>query len=120
MVAGSGARAAAFWEQGDIRQRWWALVMVGVLIGLRVGFALSALVGVRRTDTALDQISAADAIAFPSQVGVSYPHWIRLRAHPEVKTVAVWDLLFGDYNGREPSLLFGSAWRPSATLFRPE
>jgi hypothetical protein len=51
---------------------------------------------------------------------VSYPHWIRLRAHPEVKTVAVWDLLFGDYNGREPSLLFGSAWRPSATLFRPE
>jgi hypothetical protein len=107
MVAGGGARAAAFWARRDIRQRWRALVILGVLIGLTAGFALSAWAGARRTDTALVrlrvQTNAADAIAFPSQVGVSFPHWAPLRARPEVKTVAVWDLLFGNYNGHDPS-----------------
>ena len=83
------------------------------MIGLTAGFALSAWAGARRTDTALErlrvQTNAADAIAFPSQVGVSHPHWNRLRARPEVKTVAVWDLLFGVYNGHEPAVIFGSA-----------
>jgi hypothetical protein len=113
MVAGGGARAAAFWARRDIRQRWRALVILGVLIGLTAGFALSAWAGARRTDTALVrlrvQTNAADAIAFPSQVGVSFPHWAPLRARPEVKTVAVWDLLFGNYNGHDPSVIFGSA-----------
>jgi ABC-type lipoprotein release transport system permease subunit len=55
------------------------------------------------------QTKASDAIAFPSQVGVSYPNWDRLRARPEVASVAVWDLLFGNYDGREPALIFGAA-----------
>jgi hypothetical protein len=113
MAAGSGARAAAFWARRDVRKRWRSLVLLGVLIGLTVGFALSAWAGARRTDTALQrlraQTNAADAIAFPSQVGVSHPNWNRLRARPEVKTVAVWDLLFGIYNGKEPAVIFGSA-----------
>ena len=104
MVEGSGARAAAFWARRDVRRRWRSLVLFGVLIGLTVGFALSAWAGARRTDTALErlrvQTNAADAIAFPSQVGVSHPHWNRLRARPEVNSVAVWDLLFGIYNGQ--------------------
>jgi ABC-type antimicrobial peptide transport system permease subunit len=113
MMAGSGARAAAFWARRDVRQRWGSLVLLGVLVGLTVGFALSAWAGARRTDTALErlrvQTNAADAIAFPSQVGVAHPNWDRLRARPEVKTVAVWDLLFGVYNGHEPAVIFGSA-----------
>src|ERR1035438_10520111 len=112
-MAGSGARAAAFWARRDVRQRWGSLVLLGVLVGLTVGFALSAWAGARRTDTALErlrvQTNAADAIAFPSQVGVAHPNWDRLRARPEVKTVAVWDLLFGVYNGHEPAVIFGSA-----------
>ena len=83
------------------------------MVGLTVGFALSAWAGARRTDTALErlrvQTNAADAIAFPSQVGVAHPNWDRLRARPEVKTVAVWDLLFGIYNGHVPAVIFGSA-----------
>jgi ABC-type lipoprotein release transport system permease subunit len=112
VAAHGGARAAAFWARRDARRRWRSLVLLGVLVGLTAGFALSAWAGARRTDTALErlrvQTNAADAIAFPSQVGVSYPHWARLKARPEVKTVAVWDLLFGDYD-HEPSLMFGSS-----------
>ncbi len=113
MVAGSGARAAAFWARRDVRRRWRALVILGVLIGVTVGFALSAWAGARRTDSSLDrlrvQTNAADAIAFPSQVGIGHPNWNRLRARPEVKTVAVWDLLFGLYDRKEPAVIFGSS-----------
>ena len=113
MVAGSRAEAAAFWARRDVRRRLRALVLLGVLIGVTAGFALSAWAGARRTDTALErlrvQTNAADAIAFPSQVGVGYPNWNRLRVRPEVKTVAVWDLLFGIYDGHEPAVIFGSA-----------
>ena len=109
----AGIKAATFWARTDVRRRWRSLVVLGVLIGLTVGFALSAWAGARRTDTALQrlrvQTNAADAIAFPSQVGVEHPDWNRLRARPEVKSVAVWDLLFGDYDGNQPSLMFGSA-----------
>src|SRR5580698_8732187 len=113
MQGGNGARAAAFWARRDVRRRWKSLVLLGVLIGLTAGFALSAWAGARRTDTALErlrvQTNAADAVVFPSQVGVAHPNWNRLRDRPEVKSVAVWDLLFGNYNGNNPELLFGSA-----------
>ena len=112
MAAHGGVRAAAFWARTDVRRRWRSLVFLGVLIGLTAGFAFSAWAGARRTDTALErlrvQTNASDAIAFPSQVGVSHPNWARLRAQPEVASVAVWDLLFGNYDGREPALIFGS------------
>jgi hypothetical protein len=113
MVAGGGARAAAFWARHDVRRRWRSLVLLGVLVGLTAGFALSAWAGARRTSTALERLrvatNASDAIAFPSQVGVENPHWNRLRARPEVKTVAVWDLLFGNDDGHGGGLIFGSA-----------
>src|ERR1700685_3207358 len=112
MVRGSGVRAAAFWARRDVRRRWRSLVLLGVLIGLTAGFALASWAGARRTDTALErlrvQTNAADAVVFPSQVGVEDPNWSRLRARPEVKTVAVWDLLFGTYD-HQPSLIFGSS-----------
>jgi len=112
MDMGSGVRAAAFWARRDVRHRWRSLVLLGVLVGLTAGFALASWAGARRTDTSLErlriQTNAADAIVFTSQVGVEYPNWSRLRARPEVKSVAVWDLLFGTYNG-QPQLIFGSA-----------
>ena len=85
---------------------------MGVLIGLTAGFALSAWAGARRTDTALErlrqQTNAADAVVFPSQVGVAHPHWKRLADRPEVRTLAVWDLLFGSYDGQPGAIIFGS------------
>jgi FtsX-like permease family len=108
-----GARAAAFWARQDVRHRWRSLVLLGILVGLTAGFALSAWAGARRTDTALERLrvrtNASDAVAFPSQVGVSHPNWTRLRARPEVASAAVWDLLFGNYNGQPGFLMFGSA-----------
>jgi hypothetical protein len=113
MAAPGGGRAAAFWARTDVRQRWRSLVVLGVLIGLTAGFALSAWAGARRTDTALQrlrqQTNAADAVAFPSQVGKPHPKWAPLKARPEVATVAIWDLLFGNVNGEPGAVIFGSA-----------
>jgi ABC-type antimicrobial peptide transport system permease subunit len=112
MQGRNGARAAAFWARRDVRRRWRSLVLLGVLIGLTAGFALSAWAGARRTDTALErlrqQTNAADAVVFPSQVGVAHPHWKRLADRPEVRTLAVWDLLFGSYDGQPGAIIFGS------------
>jgi hypothetical protein len=113
MELGSGSRAAAFWARRDIRRRWRSLVLLGVLVGLTAAFALSAWAGARRTDTALQRLTiatnASDAVAFPSQVGIVNPNWARLAARPEVASVAVWDLLFGNYDGQPDGLIFGSA-----------
>src|ERR1700722_15428466 len=113
MELGSGSRAAAFWARRDIRKRWRSLVLLGVLVGLTAAFALSAWAGARRTDTALQRLTtatnASDAVAFPSQVGIVNPNWARLAARPEVASVAVWDLLFGNYDGQPGGLIFGSA-----------
>ncbi len=83
-----------------------------MLIGLVAGFALSAWAGARRTDSALGrlraQTNAADAVVFPSQVGINHPHWAKLAARPEVRTLAVWDLLFGNVNGQSGAVIFGS------------
>jgi hypothetical protein len=85
---------------------------LGILIGIVAGFALSAWAGARRTDTALArltaQTNAADAVVFPSQVGKDHPDWARLAARPEVRTLAVWDLLFGNVNGQAGAVIFGS------------
>ena len=52
--------------------------------------------------------NAPDAIVFPSQVGGYHPDWAPLRARPEVRAVAVWDLLFGSIDGEPGGLLFAS------------
>ncbi len=113
MASGHEFRAAAYWAAGDIRRRWKSLVIVGLLIGLTAGFALSTLAGERRTNSALirltQQTHAPDAVVFPSQVGTFQPNWAPLAARPEVAKLAVWNLLFGNVNGQQGGLLFGSA-----------
>ncbi len=107
-----GARAAALWAAIDVRRRWRSLLLLGLLAGVTAGLALSAVAGARRTDSALPrllaQTHASDAVIFPSQVGFLDPDWARLAARPEVAKVAVWDLLFGNVDGQQGGLIFGS------------
>lgn len=113
MITPGGRAAALSWGRHDLRRRWLSLVALGLLAGVTAGFALAAFAGARRTSTALARLrgatNAADAIVFASQVGAFKPDFAALAAKPEVKTVAVWNLLFGDINGQPGGLLFGSA-----------
>ena len=87
-------------------------MLLGVLIGVTVGFAVSALVGARQTDSAVDrlrqQTHASDAVVFPSQVGLFRPDWAVLARRPEIAGIGVWDLLFGGVDDQPGVLLFGS------------
>lgn len=107
-----GGQAAGLWARADLRQRWRSMVALGLLAGLTAGLALAAFAGARRTDSALERLrattNAPDAVVFSSQVGAYHPDWGLLRAKPEVRRVAVWDLLFGTLNGDPSGLLFAS------------
>ena len=110
-MADTGARAASLlWARLDLRRRWKSMVVLGVLAGITAGFAMAALAGARRADTALARFrtatASADAVVFASQVGVPHPEWDKLRARPEVADLAVWDLMFGNENGQPGGLLF--------------
>lgn len=107
-----GRAAAGLWARSDLRRRWRSLVVLGVLAGATVGLATAAVAGARRTDTALDRLrvatNAPDAIVFSGQVGAYHPDWAPLLARPEVREIAVWDLLFGNVDGEPGGLLFAS------------
>ena len=111
MVEG-GRAAAALWARTDLRSRWRSLVILGVLVGITAGLAMAAFAGARRTATALERLrvatNAPDAVVFPGQVGTAHPDWAPLRAQPEVRSLAVWDLLFGTLAGEPGALLFAS------------
>ncbi len=112
MVDQGGRGAALFWASVDVRQRWRSLALLGVLVGVTVGFAISVLVGARQTDSAearlRQQTHSSDAVVFPSQVGLFRPNWAALARRPEIASLGVWDLLFGAVNNKPGALLFGS------------
>src|SRR5438552_12052817 len=111
MVEG-GRAAAALWARADLCSRWRSLVVLGLLVGITAGLAMAAFAGARRTATALERLriatNAPDAVVFPGQVGTAHPDWAPLRAQPEVRSLAVWDLLFGTLAGEPGALLFAS------------
>jgi ABC-type lipoprotein release transport system permease subunit len=76
------------WARNQAASRWKALVLLGVLVGIGRGLALSALAGARRTETAYERFRAAtgrsDAIVFGTQLGVFNADYSRVRALPEV------------------------------------
>ena len=108
--------AATTWAWADLRARWRSLVALGVLVGAVGGLSAAALAGARRTHTSFerlrDRTHAADAIVFPSQVGVFQPDWDALLERPEVAQLARWTLSFGRVAGAEGlSVLFVPADR---------
>lgn len=100
--------AESLWASSVVRQSWKSLVVLGLLAGVTAAFAVPAVAGARRTDTALTRLradtNAADAVVFASQVGVFHPDWSALAARPEVTDVAVWDLMFGIEDGEPPAI----------------
>ncbi len=96
--------------------------MVAAVTG---GLALASLAGARRTNTAFERLRtrthAADAIVFPSQVGLFHPDWPKLAARPEVARLARWFLTFGVIPGEaDEGVLMGSVdgqW--GTTIDRP-
>jgi hypothetical protein len=100
------------WMRADVRRRWVALGLLGILIGATVGFGLAALVGARQTNSAVgslrQQTQASDAVVFPSQVGLTQPNWSVLAHRREIRRLGVWDLLFGNVDNQPGALLFGS------------
>lgn len=107
-----GGRSAATWARCDFRARWRSLVVLGLLAGIAGGFALAALSGARRSDTALQRLrtrtNASDAAVFATQSGNVNPDFATLVRRPEVKALAVWDLMFGELDGAPGGVLFAA------------
>ncbi|MDQ1481630.1 MAG: putative transport system permease protein [Actinomycetota bacterium] len=86
--------------------------MLGLLAGIAGGFALAALSGARRSDTALQRLrtrtNASDAAVFATQAGNVNPDFAALARRPEVKALAVWDLMFAELDGVPGGVLFGA------------
>jgi len=122
-VNGVGWPAVRLWASSVVRHSWKSLVVLGLLAGITAAFAMAALAGARRTDTALTRLradtNAADAVVFANQAGALHPDWSKLAAQPEVAEVAVWDLMFGIDNGEPGGLLFVSddgTWGERVTI----
>lgn len=102
--------AAALWARAELRARWRSLVALGVLAGVVVGLSAAAVAGARRTDTSFTRLrvrtNAADAIVFPSQVGVYDQDWTALVARPEIAELARWKISFGRVAGAKDEAVF--------------
>jgi ABC-type lipoprotein release transport system permease subunit len=112
---GGGRVAARSWARIDFRTRWRALVVLGLLAGLTGGFALAALSGARRSDSALARLrsrtNASDAAVFASQARNLSPDFAGLARRPEVKALAKWNLMFGALDGQPSGVLFAPSDR---------
>jgi len=95
---GSCRRARA-----DVRSRWRSLAALRLFVGVVVGLTGAAVAGARRTDSAFERLrgraNAADAIAFPGQVGEFAADWAALRRRPEIARLA--PVTFGRVAGEE-------------------
>lgn len=82
------AGGVQLWARSELRRRWPALVLLGVLAGSAAGLAMAAIDGAGRTETAYQrmhaQLQGGDAVFFPSQVGVSDADVTKLSEIPEV------------------------------------
>jgi hypothetical protein len=78
------------WARTELRRRWLSLVLLGVLGGLAAGLTMAAYDGAQRSSTAYqrmrDQLHAADAVVFPSQVRVDDFDAPKLGDLPEVES----------------------------------
>jgi hypothetical protein len=80
--------ALRVWFRSEVRRRWPSLVVLGVMAGVAVGLVTAAISGAQRSTTAYprmrEQLKAADAVFFPSQVQISDADVTKLGSLPEV------------------------------------
>ncbi len=105
-----GSSSIGLWSRTDLRARWLALVVLGVLAGLTAGLAVAAFDGAERTGTALRRLetrnNSSDASVFPAQTTTARPDFTRLATRPEVEAIAPWRLIFGLVGGSY-TVMFG-------------
>jgi hypothetical protein len=101
MGLGGSGYGVWMWGRSELRRRWVALVVLGVLTGITGGLAMGTVAGARRTATAWDRLRtetrASDAIVFTSQAGIyvddelDYDHFAGL---PYVEGIGAFGLLY--------------------------
>jgi hypothetical protein len=83
------------WLRTELRRRWKAIIVLGVLAGLTGGLAMAAIDGARRSGTVLDRVSAAtkqpDVAVLPSQFGFN---WKPIEKLPEVKALGLFGVTY--------------------------
>ena len=114
---GADGAAVRLWSRSELRRRWPALILLGVLGGLAAGLAMAAVDGANRTETAYERMRteqlAGDAVFFPSQVGVYDLDVTRLSELPEVAAWAGFASTYGvldEVPGGGPLVPVGSGW----------
>ena len=80
--------AVTFLARAELRGRWRALVILGVIAGVSAGLTLASVAGARRTATVYDRYreatAAPDALVFGTLVGLQNPDYSAVLALPEV------------------------------------
>ncbi len=109
--------AVRLWSRSELRRRWPALILLGVLAGLAAGLAMAAVDGASRTETAYERMRAeqlaADVVFFPSQVEAYDVDVTRLSELPEVAAWAGFASTFSvldEVPDGGPLVPVGSGW----------
>ena len=94
-------RGVMLWTRSDLRRRWRGALFLALLAGLGAGVVLAAVVGIRRTDSALDRAIAERRVA-DAIVQVSTPDELSVvLARPEVVEADTADMYLGQIDGVE-------------------
>jgi hypothetical protein len=114
-----GGPAGRQWARSELRRRWRALVVLGLLAGLTCGLAAAAVAGARRSEASWGRLRsdshASDAIIFATQAGIRQPDWSRVAALPYVDAVGAFgfgNLAEGDLTINQYGDLFTKVDRP--------
>ncbi len=110
--------AVPLWSSNQARRRWRGLLLLGVMAGAAAGLTTAAVVGAHQTATAYSRMrsqdEAADAVVFPSQVGISDADMTKLAQLPEVAAWMGFSLPVGQFDEQPPGAgpfgAFGSDW----------
>jgi FtsX-like permease family len=106
------------WAASQLRRGSAALVLLGLLAGLAAGVITAAVAGAERSASAYPrmrmQLRAADAVFFPSQVGIGNADVTKLSSIPEVAAWSGFALLPGWFDELGPNagpfVTVGDGW----------
>ena len=110
--------ALRVWFRSEVRRRWASLLLLGVMAGLAVGLVTAAVSGAQRSTSAYprmrQQLKAADAVFFPSQIGIGDADVTKLGSIPEVAAWSGFALGPGGFSelgpGAGPFTTVGDGW----------